>query len=362
MRLGVSPSVLALAWLGFGCEAAPEHPPATPTRARAGSSLAAGAQATPEPLPSEAECRECHPEVTAQWQRSRHRSAFQNPDFQRSLAREPLDFCRHCHAPGLVREPPLPAAEAEALGVGCLDCHAGRDTILTGRPTTDASVPAAPHALTAIDGFATQTCARCHEFEFPPTTRQTPGTMMQLTMREHRASGFADRSCASCHLPGGDHSLASSRDDDAIRRAVTITTRREGDDLLVELVPNAIGHAFPTGDLYRRVEIHAERQIDGRAIASATRYLDREWRPWRFRDARLNPAFHDPIVDDRVIGPTLVRLELDVSPEQPGGELVWWVDYERVDARDDIEPERSTVASEVRLAEGVEISLGPDHP
>ena len=358
MRVAITPRTLVLAWLGcgFGCggETRPERPP-TPTPAASTTTASTSVtRPAPEPLPSEAECRECHPEVAAQWQRSRHRAAFQNPDFQRSLAREPTDFCRDCHAPGRVHVPPLPTAEAEALGVACLDCHGGGDTILTGGgEPSDASL-AAPHALTTADDFATQICARCHEFEFPHDSRQAAGTLMQLTMREHRASPSRDRSCASCHLPNGDHSLASTRDDDAIRRAVTVRARRDGDDLLVELTPDEIGHAFPTGDLYRRIEVHAERQIDGRAIASVTRYLDREWRPWRLRDGRLNRSFDDPLVDDRVVGPTLLRLELDTSPEQPGGELVWWVDYERVDARNDLEPERSTLASEVRLAQGQE--------
>ncbi|KIG17468.1 hypothetical protein DB30_03169 [Enhygromyxa salina] len=32
--------------------------------------------------------------------------------------------------------------------------------------------------------------------------------------------------------------------------------------------------------------------------------------------------------------------------------VVWWVDLERVDARDELEPERSILAGEVRLAQG----------
>ncbi len=204
MRWLYAPIVLATAALGCAqAEPAPEHAAIglddTPPEA-AGPSR--------EPLPSEAECRECHPEVAAQWDRSRHHAAFSNPDFQRSLAREPEDFCRNCHAPGLARVQPLTAterAEAEALGVGCLDCHAGEGTLLAG---PNANLAAAPHPLAAVQDFATHSCARCHEFDFPPNSRRPPGSMMQLTMREHRASAPAVRSCADCHLPAGDHSLA----------------------------------------------------------------------------------------------------------------------------------------------------------
>jgi hypothetical protein len=291
----------------------------------------------PEPLPSEAECRECHADVAAQWARSRHHLSFSNADFQRAYAREPTAFCRDCHAP----------SGAEALGVGCRDCHAGEGTVLAG---PNAKFAAAPHPLAAVPEFATQSCARCHEFDFPPGSRRQPGTMMQLTMREHRASAHANRSCADCHLPSGDHSLASTRDPAAIRRALAIVARRDGDDLILELEPRGVGHAFPTGDLYRRLELHAERRIGDQVIATATRYLDRELSPWRFPDGRLNGRFHEPIGDDRLIGATPIRLELGADP--PGGELIWWVDYERVDARDDFAPQQSTIASEVRLGEG----------
>jgi nitrate/TMAO reductase-like tetraheme cytochrome c subunit len=324
---------LLLAFALLGCEAESEHQQA--------------AMVEPESLPSEAECRECHADVAVQWSRSRHHTSFTNADFQRAYAREPTDFCRNCHAPALVRAEPLPIAEAEPLGVGCLDCHLGEDTLLAG---PNAELATAPHPLAAVQAFATQSCARCHEFGFPPDSRRPSGTLMQLTMREHQASAHADRSCADCHLPAGDHSLASTRDPAAIRRALAVVARRDGDDLILELEPRGVGHGFPTGDLYRRLELHAERRIGDQTIATATRYLDRELSPWRFPDGRLNPRFHQPIVDDRLTNATQIRLELAGDPA--GGEVVWWIDYERVDARDDFAPQQSTIASEVRLADG----------
>jgi hypothetical protein len=48
-----------------------------------------------------------------------------------------------------------------------------------------------------------------------------------------------------------------------------------------------------------------------------------------------------------------VRLELEAEHDAASeAELVWWVDYERVDHRDSHAPERSTLADEVRLAHG----------
>jgi hypothetical protein len=330
------PWLLLLGLALLACEAEP-----TPVEPTLGTDELDQAAA----LPSEAECRECHVEEAAQWAGSRHHAAFVNADFQRAYAREPKPFCRDCHAPGLTRTET--AAEAEALGVGCHDCHVDAGVVVT----SPGRAPAAPHPLEIRESFATDSCARCHEFEFPPSSRRA-GELMQLTIREHQASPFADRSCGACHLAGGDHSLASTRDPEALARAVTAVATREGDDLILALTPHEIGHAFPTGDLYRRLELHAERRVEGRLVASATRYLDREWVPYRGRDGRIDPRYREPIVDDRLHGPTTLRLRLAAPDEPAGGELVWTLDYERVDARDDLDLAASTLASEVRLASG----------
>lgn len=300
---------------------------------------------------SDADCQACHPEVATGWAASRHHASFTNVDFQRAYGREPLPFCRDCHAPGRVRPEPLPGPEAEALGVGCIDCHVDGTTVVSGPGGAELQ---APHPLTRSEDFGTRSCARCHEFEFPAGSRRPPGTMMQTTMREHRASAYADRSCADCHLPrreqgGRDHALASTRDPAALRRALEVTARREGDDLIVRIEPREVGHAFPTGDLFRRLAVHAERVVGGERVAATSRHLARHFAPWRREDGTLDPAFGWPVPDDRILGPTTIRLALGAAA---GGELRWWIDLERVDARDDHSPGRSTIASQVRIAEG----------
>lgn len=299
----------------------------------------------------DADCQACHPQVADQWAHSRHHAAFTNDDFQRSYGREPLAFCRDCHAPALTRAQPLPGGEAEALGVGCIDCHGEGPTIRTG---PGAGPVQAPHLLERSAEFGTRSCARCHEFEFPAESRRPAGSMMQTTMREHRASAYADRGCDDCHLPrradgGRDHSLASTRDPGALRRALAVTARREGNALIVTLEPRGIGHAFPTGDLFRRLALHAELRSGGERVAATTRYLARHFVPRRREDGTLDAAFEWSVPDDRLRGPTTIRLELDPAAS---GELRWWIDHERVDARDEHHPERSTIASAVRVAEG----------
>jgi nitrate/TMAO reductase-like tetraheme cytochrome c subunit len=356
---GVATTLLGLALAG-GCEGTPanEHGDPPPDLA----AVSEPARPEPAPLPGEAECRECHAEVAEQWARSRHHLSFTNADFARSHAREPRPFCRDCHAPARARPASLPRlddAGAEQLGVGCIDCHVDPDrphAVLTG-PDPDTT---APHELLPAADFGTRSCARCHEFDFSPTSRRPRGTMMQTTMREHASSAHAEQSCADCHLPtrssdtlgGRDHSLASTRDPAAWRAALEVEARRERDTLILALRPVGVGHALPTGDLFRRLEVHAQLRRGEQILAERTRYLDREFEAWRKLDGRRNPAYERPVVDDRLTGPTTIELALEHDGSE-GAVLEWWVDYERVDARSHLQPARSTLASEIRLAQGV---------
>lgn len=310
---------------------------------------AGDARVEPTRLPNDDECAACHPDVAEEWERSRHHTAFTNLDFQRSYAREPLPFCRECHAPEHARL--LPDA-AEALGVGCLACHRDGDAIVTG---TSRDV-AAPHGLRRDPAFSTRACARCHEFDFPEESDYPPGTMMQMTMSEHRDSKYADRACADCHMPRAHpgrsrHHFASTRDPDAMRRALEAHARREGDTLVLDLRPREVGHAFPTGDLFRRLAVHAALvTADGRTLAHEVRYLARHFVPRHYPDGRLRQAGNRPPVDDRLRSASTLRI--DLSPGDPASELAWWVDLERVDHLDREHPDRSTIASTIRLAEG----------
>jgi len=152
-------------------------------------------------------------------------------------------------------------------------------------------------------------------------------------------------------MQGHDHSFASTRDPEAMRRALRVAARREGSAVELVLTPVGVGHAFPTGDLYRRLEVHAELvSAEGEQLAAATRYLARHFEPRRRPDGRLNYAAQLPTPDDRLRGPTTLRLELGL--DAPSAAMIWWGDYERVDDRDSHAPERATLADEVGLADG----------
>lgn len=346
-------AVLACALLlGCGAQAPAESP-----RPQAEATVLTRAS---EPLPppewghglSDRACLECHDEVAADWVGSRHQRAFVNQDFQDSYRREPLDFCRDCHAP---RRQLVGDAEAERHGVGCVSCHVREGRVWTGPGAGQADT--APHDVFRDAAFGTDSCADCHEFEFPRGLgRHPPGARMQLTMTEHAASPLADVSCGDCHLPRREgrrvHGMARSRDLGAIRGALAVRSARAGPGAVeLELEPIAVGHAFPTGDLFRRLAVTVEaRSPDGRLSHVETRYLARHFPTERHLDGSLNPAALRPTPDDRPRGRSHVRIDLpDVGPAD---RLTWAVDYERVDVRDSRRPEQSTLASGVRLAEG----------
>ncbi|HEY0133959.1 MAG TPA: multiheme c-type cytochrome [Nannocystis sp.] len=299
-----------------------------------------------------AACEGCHIPEAVQWRQSLHRASFSNDAFARSFAREPEPFCQGCHAPHADPKRPPPAWAAEN-GVTCIACH-GAEVVRAA--ATPRSRDPAPHALLRGGEFAVSgACASCHEFDFPVSRQHPPGRKMQRTASEHARSEFADVGCAACHMASTqgrrDHRFAASRDPELLRAAISVEARRAGADLVqLRLAPVGVGHAFPTGDLFRRIELRVEaRDSHGELAGKAIRHLARHFpaRVYTGPDAgRPDPL--EP--DDRLTGPTSVEITV------PGATLEhflkWRVTYQRVDRRDPIDPERSSLAGAVVLAEG----------
>src|SRR5262249_49394694 len=146
-----------------------------------------------DPARENAACEACHADVAGEWRGSMHAQADVDPVYRRALAREPMAFCRACHAPEAD-----PAADAppklSALGVGCVTCHkTGGDAVLAGPAPRDlgrerGAVRAAPHAIVRDARFATPSaCASCHEFDFPDSRARARPERMQATVSEHAA-------------------------------------------------------------------------------------------------------------------------------------------------------------------------------
>jgi hypothetical protein len=314
--------------------------------------------ARPGAAAENARCEGCHADIAAEWRASLHRQAHVDPAYQRALAIEPLAFCRGCHAPEADPRGDAPA-DLAAIGVGCVTCHVTGGGVLAA-PRDGA--PAAPHPLVRAAEFAgAGACARCHEFTFPDQERRDRRELMQSTVSEHHASPFAAMACAACHMPritdaGGrahrSHAFPGSRDAGLLRAAVRVTaTRGAGGAVEVRVAASGVGHSFPTGDLFRRLSIHAEAVgVEAHVVGEDTRYLGRRFGKARGRDGRPVKVM---LADTRVPASGEVVVKLALGPAGDGLPIAWRVAYERVEHPINDLSEEAVIAGEVEIAAGV---------
>lgn len=248
-------------------------------------------------------CAACHAEIAREWRASLHAQAWEDPVFQAAYAIEPMAFCRNCHAP-LGRAHAEPDARAAREAVSCAACHVRAGTVLSTRET-----PQAPHPTFATRALGDSAfCAPCHQFNFPAdpgTHRDVYATdePMQDTFEEFRLStAHANRtSCQDCHMPWRDdgngrrhrsHVFPGGSDPGLLRRGVRVelSARVEGDETVVQarLLPGEIGHAYPTGDLFRRAELRVWTDDPARAQTLA---FAREFAPVLERSPRGQMVF-----------------------------------------------------------------------
>lgn len=278
----------------------------------------AGATGLPGPAPQRrekpaaainAECERCHVAIAAEWRDSYHRRAYSDESFQRALAREPLAFCRRCHAPE--SDPREPATGwAHDSGVACVTCHLIGGSIRTGLGGRASTEPS-PHPVQRDARLsADAACASCHEFQFPDAHARRRPELMQATLREHRASSQAAVPCIDCHMPRQadghrSHRFLGGHDAETVRGALTVQARREAGEAVLMLMPRKVGHALPTGDLFRRLVV----EVESAGAAPQARYLMR-----RFSTQQQLGLVRVTTGDTRLVGPTELRFPLGTGP------------------------------------------------
>lgn len=207
------------------------------------------------------ECAGCHAEIAAEWAGSAHAQSWTDPIFQAEYRLTRSAFCRNCHAPLAGAES---SPELAGRGIDCAVCHVRDGRVLGTHGRGGADHAARRDARLATTAF----CGSCHQFDFPAKSpgepvRFHPGQPVQNTVVEWSQSRFADRPCQACHMPRGGSGTAHAShafrvlDDPALMaRAVRVTAkaRRHGAAIraTIEIAPDQIGHAFPTGDMFRR--------------------------------------------------------------------------------------------------------------
>jgi Cytochrome c554 and c-prime len=328
--------------------------------------VAAGAHASsPPPLPGPAPqartagydaaaenraCEQCHADIAKEWSGSAHHRAWDDPVFQTAYAIEQLAFCRGCHAPE-ANPAGIPPEPARRLGVGCVTCHVQEGDIVGVHGHVATSTR---HAVRGDARLATvAACEGCHQFDFP----QPQHAPMQGTVDEHRASRHASESCQHCHMAtvrgddGKEHRSHDFRVSTAmLRSAVKASASRAGEHAInVSLAAGRVGHAVPTGDMFRRLQVRARIVGEGGAAAKpavlARRFV---MMPSPEGPRRIQTG------DDR-LPPTgdARQVQLPFAEAIKGREVRWEVAYQRMDpgmsAMFGVDP----AADEVIVAEGV---------
>ncbi|AKU94411.1 hypothetical protein AKJ09_01075 [Labilithrix luteola] len=293
-----------------------------------------------------ARCVACHAGVARDHDGSLHAQAFVEPSFQKGYAIEPAAFCRSCHAPehGPATEPD---AFARSHGVACVTCHVpdANGTIVTGEGHDTGSN--GPHAVKRIPNFGTRACTSCHEFAFPNSGSLGEKGLMQKTATEHATSTYGDRTCTTCHMPKSDsgrrsHRFTASRDATMLAAALHVKASREANGhLSFELSSLGVGHAFPTGDLFRRLVL---RLKTARGVREQS--FERSFRATR--DPANGKTSRFEATDTR-LAPSR-RFELDVAA--PEGGCSWELVYQRVTGVGQTPPFTADVEAETVLARG----------
>lgn len=281
-------------------------------------------------------CGNCHVAIAAEWRASLHSASWTDPVFQAAYAREPLTFCRDCHAPmNRSGASGLPSGSAARDGISCAACHV-RDGVVLG----PGRAVHAPHPVRVTATLQTSDyCAPCHEFGFlssggPGAHGVETAELQQATFSEWRAwakSAGDVVTCQGCHMPAAPdghrrHDFAASRDPAMLARAVVVTSsaRRDGDAVIVafDLRPGAVGHAVPSGDLNRRLELRVATTPDVPVrgvptIAYARSYAERN-EPGLGQVRRVR--------DDLRVGVAEGAREVRIVAK-PGATIYWQLDH-----------------------------------
>lgn len=219
-------------------------------------------------MQASADCKSCHETVYNNWHASRHKVALTNELYRESHAREPSPWCVNCHAPlRLSGSEKLPYRGEE--GVSCLVCHARGGEILTGGAPAAKPGNSFSHQYRIDPQFKDERlCEHCHDFNFPTAvSAMSEGKdfhytdqAMQSTVAEYRASAYYGKvTCQGCHVFSGtaaSHSFPGGHALERLKKDLRIEVVRENtESITLRIYAQGIGHAFPTGDLFRTLRV-----------------------------------------------------------------------------------------------------------
>jgi hypothetical protein len=152
---------------------------------------------------------------------------------------------------------------------------------------------------------------------------------------------------------GPDHAM--------LRAAVSVRALRTSSSrITLLLTPGDVGHAFPTGDLFRRLVVSAEAVgEDWFVLGEASRALRRRF---EMRDAAPGLTVRHLVADDRVGVGRPEPVELDVGDGAHGRPIAWRVEYQRVEHPLGKNESAAVVADSVVIADGLVPATTKERP
>jgi hypothetical protein len=289
--LVIAAAAAAAAAAASGCGAAPPSGSA-PAAARDDAPAwrvrgPGGMQPVDPSLPASADalldargCARCHAAIVDEWSRSRHALAWTNAIFDTEYTARPQPWCANCHAPLTTQQADLRGPRA-AQGVDCAACH-----VRAGKLVARARRGGSPHETIGDPTFGSPAfCADCHEFTFPVLSPEGVALRMtahpmQTTVASFLAGPYARErdGCLSCHGSRHGHAFAGAHDAAMLESALDVAWCREpragaagADQALRVTVRNATaGHAVPTGDVHRHVDLRLWRSSAPEALYQAS--------------------------------------------------------------------------------------------
>lgn len=210
-------------------------------------------------------CRECHPQVYAEWERSWHRHAYVDPLFKKLSQNYADTSCFDCHLPRPLPEVglenrPLPRLSRKEAGIDCLTCHFdGRRVVgVRERPAAGCRPRGEPKLATEL------ACKGCHDqHKLHEEWRRTPFFARGVDCIDCHMPAVTRRGPEGRSRPGRHHGFISSRwrDPRWLPTAVDVTVRGPADPggrpgfLEVAVTNRRAGHNFPSDSRYKAADL-----------------------------------------------------------------------------------------------------------
>jgi len=278
-------------------------------------------------------CRACHEEIHAEWTTSVHAQAWIDPQYQGEIGKSGNRWlCLNCHTPlltqmdlwpvgvidGDIERPQLvdnPVFD-EALrdeGITCAACHVRGDAI--AGPGLGGE---APHKVVADPSFRNgQLCLGCHQAE---ASWPDKGFVCTFQTGDEWMDGPYDdegTTCVDCHMPPIERPVALGGapkqvarhwwrgagipkvrgrypPPEANRFGLEVTSKVDGEELVVTFRNAHAGHMLPSGDPERWVQLDVAFEGPEGPVGAPWQHLIRqEWAwevpPRKVADNRLKP-------------------------------------------------------------------------